>query len=746
MKLTTVSALRSTFLLGLLVANYSYADWANNVDPTVVRPLPTDARIQPQNPPGFSWSQHPTNPAAYVLELNLLSSTGTVVSTQTFTVTRNWLLPSATLAAGHYNWRVRPSTSTDWSTPREFYIDATSKNYVVPENAALQNYILSRARPRGLSNENLSQSGWSAGMAADRSPLLARLSAEVLGKVTSLAVPSDALWPLPNATVVTAALSAQQTSIRWTINDVSRQVEAAALVYRLTKDPRFKTEAIVRGNQLAALSPTGPTSFANQDQGSRQITLGLVKAIDFLGSDLDDTTRKAWLSVITVRANDIFKDIAGVSGRLDQQPFDSHGATNLGIMTVVATLTLGDIPAASDWFNYCFRAYVNSVSPWSGPEGGFGNGTAYAQYTADTSSQLWPVLRAATGVDLFAKPWSAGFVQFMAHFVPPGSPTHVFGDQHEVVPDVPTLKSFAKRVATPVAAWYVNNMVGTEDTLRELESPWPMAVSTAVAAPPANGAVYPSVGWAAMHSDITDRARTSIYFKSSPYGSYSHSHGDQNSIVINSGGRQLLMEAGYEDWYASPMWNNWYHQTKSHNAITYDGGIGQKVDGVGSALSWNGKVLSFSTSASSDFVSGDATAAYGGVLNSAIRQVWYFRASNVVVVQDKLIAPIAHSFEWNVHAPVVMSVGTDGWVAINNVDRSLCIRSVTPDAVFSKWVGGPVLAGKVEDHGAFIKPAATTAEFLMVLDVGCKKPVITYDTSGTSRVLNVGGNTITLPK
>ena len=34
-----------------------------------------------------------------------------------------------------------------------------------------------------------------------------------------------------------------------------------------------------------------------------------------------------------------------------------------------------------------------------------------------------------------------------------------------------------------------------------------------------NAAVFPVIGWAAMHSDLRDPRRTSVYFKSSPYGS-----------------------------------------------------------------------------------------------------------------------------------------------------------------------------------------------------------------------------------
>ena len=44
---------------------------------------------------------------------------------------------------------------------------------------------------------------------------------------------------------------------------------------------------------------------------------------------------------------------------------------------------------------------------------------------------------------------------------------------------------------------------------------------------------FPGIGWAALHSDITHPENDlMLLFKSSPYGSASHSHSDQNSFAI----------------------------------------------------------------------------------------------------------------------------------------------------------------------------------------------------------------------
>lgn len=743
MTFPTATLVRLLILAGLSVSGGSRADWVIAPDIEAVKPLPSDNLRQPQNPPSFSWSQHKTRPASYVLEVSL---NGNVV--YTYTTARNWFLPTAAYAPGSYSWRVRPATTTEWSTPRNFTIDSASTLFIVPDTKAVSDSVKRHARPRMLAPGFLMASQWPAAMRAERATPLANMVSEVTYKMSSMRAVQDTDWPLMNTGVATAALSAQNADIRTRINTTGRQLESAALLYRLTGEARYLNEAFVRGDQFARLNAAGPTSYANQDQGTRVIALSLIKAIDFLSAEIDAPRRAAWLNAVNLRTTDIYNDLSGSNNRLDQYPYDSHGGTNLGFLALISTLALGELPQADTWFDFSFRSYVNTVYAWSGPEGGFANGTAYGQYTADYALQIWQPLSEATGVNIFAKPWSTGFLQFFAHFVPPGAVTHAFGDESELAPDFRFMKAYASRFATPAAAWYARNIVGDEDFLTLLQAPYPLPYTRAsTSAAPPNAALYQSIGWVAMHSDLADRARTSVYFKSSPFGSYNHSHGDQNSLLLSSGGRPLLIESGYMDWYGSPLFNSWYRQTRAHNAITFDSGVGQLVDGNTINLGRNGKILSFATTPALDYTAGDAINAYGSVLSKAVRKVWYFRPKNVVVVQDLLAAPAPHKFEWNLHAAAPIVPQADGSVSILNVDRKLCARSIsTEPATYEARSGPPPQAGKFEAHGAFVKPAATSGEFLVLLDVGCKNlPYTLSAPSATGRTLTVDGQSIVIP-
>jgi hypothetical protein len=729
-------------LASLLCSFSARADWAQSNDPLVVRTKPANSEVQLQNPPTFTWARHPGGAARY--DIQIAPEDG---SPLTATVDRNWYLPARSLVPGSYTWRVRPTGSTDWSTPRSFSITGKSTAFEVPDNAALRERILAKGRPRSLPPSLTPYASWSAARKKDLDPYLSRLAREVRLQTGALPDLDDARWPIAIIAPLTAAMAAQQRDIAHRIEEASRQLEAAALLWRLKQDPDYLDEAFKRGDQLAALSPAGPTSYAGQDQATRQIALSLVKAVDLLAGDLDAGRKAKWLKIVSVRGKEMFDDLAADRGRMDQHPFDPHGNTLLGYMALISTLALGELPDAQKWFDFSFRAHAGLPDPWSGQEGGYANGTAYAEYAVSYMIALWDPILQATGVNLYTKPWTVGFMDFATEFVPPFAPVHAFGDGSETKPDFRVWRALANRMVSPRAAWYASKLTAAEDALSLLEGPYPMPVTaTKRKVQPADAAWFPSIGWVAMHSDIGSRGDTALYFKSSPYGSFNHSHGDQNGILLTVGGKPLLVKAGWYDWYGSPQWKDWYHQTRSQNAVTFDGGKGQQVDGYREQLQHNGRITEFSVRQGHDYAEGDATPAYGGQLTQARRQIAYLHGRNGIVVRDTLSAQAPHTYEFNVHAPVEMKVESPDSVKIGAGRQSVCLRDLNGNAPFAKWTGPKPKKGVMEDHGAFYlkNDGNSVAEFLVLLDVGCKRPRVTVEGSAGRRVVSVAGQSIEL--
>jgi hypothetical protein len=65
---------------------------------------------------------------------------------------------------------------------------------------------------------------------------------------------------------------------------------------------------------------------------------------------------------------------------------------------------------------------------------------------------------------------------------------------------------------------------------------------------------------------------------------------------------------------------------------------------------------------------------------------------------------------------------------------------------FAKWTGPAAKSGVTEDHGAFyLKGAANaTSEFLVLLDVGCKRPGVGINITSGVRTVTVGTQKVTL--
>ncbi|WP_229419188.1 DUF4962 domain-containing protein [Pseudoduganella dura] len=727
----------------MLFCGSAHADWASSTDPLVVAPNPSNLQLQIQNPPTFRWARHSTNPASYIIEIR----SGTTV-VKTASATRNWYLPSVALPNGTYTWRVRPANGTIWSDDRGFIISDASKQFVVPEDSDLVKRITGRERPRSLQERMPLYKNWDAALKAERGQYVVWLSNEVIRLAADLPQAKDSDWPLVTGTLQTAANVAQTSAIRSAIQKLSRQLEASSLLYAMTNEQRYLTEAIRRGDEMAAMSPTGPTSYVNQDQATRQIALMLAKSVDMLSTGLDAPRRARWLEIVRVRGQEIYTQLSKSKADMDQYPLDSHGGTNVGVLALTSALVMGEFPEAETWFHFAYRHYVSSLSPWSGPEGGYANGTAYGEYSIDIFLQIWQPLARATGVKMLELPWVNGFLNSFMQFMPPGSKNHLFGDSHESKPEMKFMKALALRVPTPQAKWYAQNLTSGEDPVSYLQGEYPMPVNkvTTTVAPP-NSAVFPTIGWAAFHSNMSDSNRTSVYFKSSPYGSFNHSHGDQNSFVLKKGGVALLTESGWYDWYDSPNWNNWYRQTKAHNAITYDGGVGQLITGYRETKANNGKVVSFSDTGAIGYVAGLAEAAYGKALTKAERRLWYVRGSDAVIILDQLASPVPRKFEWNFHTLSPIVADANGNVTVTTQGKSVCIRPISTGQSFEKRAGGLVLAGNVEDHGTYVRTtSATTAEFLMLLDVGCKNLTVQMSTTATGRTLKIGTQTIALPR
>jgi hypothetical protein len=534
----------------------------------------------------------------------------------------------------------------------------------------------------------------------------------------------------------------QIRAIQKIVFDEEDKILQAALAWIATGDKLALNEGKRRAQNLASWKSDGATSFKAHDQAGLSITWTLALAYDWLYPEFSEAERTRLVAAISDRLGEILgKGPYGLDDgrKLDANPYNSHGAVALARVSAICTVMAGVSPQ----FDACFRntvpRYLKRPVPWGGDDGGYANGTSYGQWdTAYTHLVVWDLLRESIGVDLTATSWGQGYGKFITYFLPPATSTGLFGDGAEKNwRDVwaTQAKAYAARVPSSLTDWYARQQFGEDATkLYFLLAPYRDWSKTPphIPADTPNAIHLPSVGWVAMHSNLADRGRNSVYFKSSPYGSFNHSHADQNSFVINAQGQSLAIDSGYYDYYNSPHWKGWYKQTLAHNAMTFDGGVGQLHD----TMAAKGKITQFETTAAYDLVTGDATQAYGGALTRAVRSMVYVRPG-VLLVFDSLASDTPRTWEWNIHALKPMAVTGERSIEIEKDGERLCVEVLHgTDMNFSQadqFTHAPSGDYPRQWHGVFKSAAKDKAfKMLTMLSLNCEKPPVevTVDPAG----------------
>ena len=444
---------------------------------------------------------------------------------------------------------------------------------------------------------------------------------------------------------------------------------ATAFVAMLDGDRACRDYAAAGMVHLAGLD-LERTSYLNTHQFHGVVPF-VAQALDYLWDDLG-ADRSSIVAGLAARAREFH--VHSVLNTFDN-PLDSHSIVyGPPEMTVAALALYHHVPDAAGWLADVERFLADAFPGYGGADGGWGQGFGYVY--SHYFQRIAHLFRVATGADHFDRPWGRNNGRHFLYFRPPWSTCTSFGDaSYSTHPALnrQIMGMYARVYGDPVYRWYAEQVEGGgapgSDPLAELSArvTWP---EPPAATPPhglPRSVHFADTGWVALHSDLTSReANVMLCFKSSRFGSFSHSHADQNSFVLEAFGRPLLIDSGFYPWYGSPHDLAWTRHTRAHNAVL--------VDDRGQAV-WqmeaSGRIIAFATGPDYDYCAGDATAAYRleshehthrplhlsersaaelGV-ERAIRHVVFLRPAVFVVVDDVVTReprPVQLAF----HAPV----------------------------------------------------------------------------------------------
>jgi len=290
---------------------------------------------------------------------------------------------------------------------------------------------------------------------------------------------------------------------------------------------------------------------------------------------------------------------------------------------------LGELPEAGKWLDYVLQCYLTSFPTWGGDDGGWSQGLSYWAAYVLWQTNFIDALQLCSDVNLFKKPFFRNNGYFAVYFHPPYATRGGFGDHGEAAPNLVEkllIQRYALAFEDPVLLWQARNIHYDESLLNRLQlvpgemdwKEWFMEDVVAIlSAPPSNlssrspaglpqAKFLRDIGWTTMHSDLGN-AENDVWmlFKSSPYGSFSHSHADQNSFQVNAFGKPLIIDSGYYPWYGSPHHNLWTRMTRAHNSILING-CGQSFG----TMKASGTIEKFDTTGFHTIVTGECARAY----------------------------------------------------------------------------------------------------------------------------------------
>ncbi len=716
---------------------------------------PGDGLVTTQNPPDFSWPAVPGSDQ-YQLQVGRSASVADAVYEQT--LEDNFYNFPDIFGAGTWYWHVRYHTDADgwsaWSDARRFRIEEDYVPFKVPTVDQLINKI-GTAHPRIWTNE----STFNDFKALSTTPGPAQtfyqgvyngVIKDVLCTPTA-AEPNKCKFVEPIWTATTNDRTSQEyidatIAIRKYTEPLMSKMLNAAFVYLLTDNAAVGQYAKARLLEVAAWDPSGATSYEHQDQVFRLIALNSAMAYDWLYGVLSPTEKQAVQDMIHVRTSKMMSELVD-DHPIQSSPFNSHGWTAFGYIGVIATAMLGDLEDADDWFRKVVPAYINLLPPWGGENGGWSQGTGYWQWSSLYSKEFTDVLLSASGFDLYDKAYSRNEGWYPLYAFPKGSPKGVFGHDSEYAPGGPSetiYNRLAQKYQDPRLQWAAqtigagmngqlyNYFYGDDDL--DMRPP--------VDLPDARW--FQDIGLVTMHSELYDPDRVSLYFKSSPYGSYNHSLADQNSFILNAFGESLAVEAGFYDSYGSVHDKYFAKQTLAANAITIDGKQGQAYD----SLDADGKIVSFVTHPDFDATTGAAAPAYAGKLTEANRSIVYVRPDAFVVIDKlKTANPAGSKFEWRLHADDELVIDEDqSGATIRKREAALKVRIQAPAGLTATLeneyldeegiVRNPSssFADKRQLHAAFTTeqtPAATFVSTMEAYKVGTAPAEVASENHGT---------------
>lgn len=495
-------------------------------------------------------------------------------------------------------------------------------------------------------------------------------------------------------------------------NRVATVAEAATLIWLATDEKVYLEKARDFLLHMAEWGTDGVSDIYYNDEAHFRLWRKFPMVYDQIRDELTAEERHKVLLAFEERGRRSTEWIlsSGVMelkrNSIERRP-SSHPVRFMAMMGLTGLALWDDLPEAREWFELSYTWYQDIFTPWGGDDGGWAEGVAYWRGVYEHAT-FQDALLAIGDQGAYADPFWRNTGYFPVYAVQPYRATS-FGDlsnagKFNMEPGVAHFVNHLGRVLNDgYLVAYANLFDGIRPYpgkagIRELTRLYPndteYLIREFIAAgfdkpEPADLLELPGsrhfsdIGWVAMHSALGHPDEDiHLLFKSSPYGSFSHSHADQNAFILNAYGRNLAINSGYREFHRSLQHRFYTRQSKSKNMVLIDM-RGQEVQTEKS----RGQIVQFEKGDRYVWAAGDATEAYQLMqsrkrIDRARRDI-VFVDNRYFVMKDSVKVNSPSILTWLLHAEKEMGIFPDeNRIVLENDGAYLHVRLKAPGNSF----------------------------------------------------------------
>lgn len=372
-----------------------------------------------------------------------------------------------------------------------------------------------------------------------------------------------------------------------------------------------------------------------------------------------------------------------VLGYVENHIFENHYWQFTYRRLLQAALVVYDRhPLAKEYLEYSYELW-SCRAPASGynRDGAWHNGTCYFSANAITLYYVPMLFSYITKVDFMQHPWYKNVGQAMTYSWQPNSMSIGYGDGYEQTNNNPLrMRSafadlMARQTGDVYATWYssINTRYKEESETRfyRMAGRKSRPVTDCLPKDVPKAVWLKDIGEVITNSNLADtKKNVSLSFHSSPFGSGSHTHSNQNAFNLHYAGVPIFGSVGYYLNFADKHNILSYRHTRAHNTIL--------IDGIGQSFTTKayGNIVRMFDGEHITYALGDASNAYresseytmwqrilasqgleqtpeygfGKTPLRKFRRHVFLLHPNIVVIYDELEADKAVKWDWLLHS------------------------------------------------------------------------------------------------